>query len=234
MPATTNTLWTEEPEAPARGGARSLVTPTALALALGVALGAVGWKLQEPGGQVVVETLIVAGIGLGTAGVAWIVACFTPSRRGLWVFAILSALTSLAAGFWTFEFAMSASLVWTSATTRAAHDALARAERGPRGRLAGLSAHPCSTIQSGNIGPLRAPYRICADPPTHGKYVVSFFVVTRRSPGVLAFPNRGLVFTNVSEPAPDACARHLVGTWWTFVGSPTGDCPLGYQFHPGG
>lgn len=217
---------------------RRLVAASALALALGAVLGTVGWEMQDPGSQLLIEALVVAGIGLGICGLAWVVGCFTPARRGLWLFAVLGACASLAASIWTFEFALPASLAWDASATRAALSALVAAHRAPKGPD-GEPVEPCVGVSAGGVGPLAAPYRVCPTLLTHGRYDVTFYAAT--ASGGVALPTRGLAFTNLrpppaSNPFPDECSRHLTGAWWAFeqtVDRP-GTCPFGYQFHGGG
>jgi hypothetical protein len=239
VPPTTITGWPHDgDQLSPRRGRRRLVVPAALALALGAALGTVGWELQEPGGQLLIESLVVAGIGLGISGVAWVVACFVPARGGLWLFAVLGACASLLAAIWTFEFAMPASLSWDGSATQTALSALAAAHRAPKGPD-GEPVDPCLSVSAAGVGPLSPPYRVCTTLSTSRRYVVTFFAET--ASGGVAFPTRGLAFTNLlrppaGDPFPDECSRRLTGTWWAFeqtVGR-SGTCPFGYQFHGGG
>ena len=86
----------DNPEHPGPIRRRSIVA-IVLSVVVGMVLGYLGWVLPSPGGSLVVPTLNVLGVGLALAGCSWIVACFTPRRRGLWIFAVATGILSLLA-----------------------------------------------------------------------------------------------------------------------------------------
>ncbi len=184
-----------------------------------VVLGSLGWVLLDPGGSLAVPTLIVFGVGCAIAITYWIV-------TGSGSTAVALAAVTLAASVWTFALAIPASVVLDPSADAQAHAAFAQLASSPKSRY-GIPVHPCSTKVAGSVGPLDAPYRVCAVSSAEGHFVL----FTAIGP-----PARGLGFTDVGAATfLDECARHLVGQWWMFTArSPgTGDCPFGYQFHGG-
>lgn len=189
-------------------------------LPLAILLGYLGWVLPSPGGSLVVPTLVVFAIG-SIAGLAcWIVTGSTATT--------LAAVTiTIVASVWTFLFSLPATVSWGSNATAQAQEALVRLDSGPRSSV-GLPLHPCSTVVSGSVGGIDAPYRQCAVSTPQGHFVI-FTAVGQRT--------RGLTYTDVGAGTfQDQCTHHLIGEWWMFTGSTDGmgGCPIGYQFHGGG
>jgi hypothetical protein len=202
----------------------------ALSVVVGIVLGYLGWVLPSPGGSLIVPTLIVLGVGLALAGCSWIVACFAPHRRGLWVFAVATGILTLFAAAWTFWFSLPAAMWSDSGAVQQAQNALLKLRQEPTKN--GVPINHCWRIETGTIGPLSAPYEACA---TSTRVVGQPFVV-------VAFTSvessRGCVdYTNVGGGAAfyDSCYRHLVGPWWmtSLDRSGVGNCPIGYRFHGG-
>lgn len=196
----------------------------ATATLVGLVLGYLGWVLPIPGGSIVVPSLIVLGIGALIALGGFVLGCFRPRRRELWLFSIVAALLTLAASAWTFEFSLPARLAWDEGPTQQAQAVLAHLERAP-----GNAPRFCEEVTGWSIGPLKAPYRECALATSEGHIVLFSSTGT--------YPARGLGYTDVGAAAfPDECSRHLTSQWWMYVSdvSGIGNCPIGYRFHAGG
>jgi hypothetical protein len=150
----------DSPEQPGPIRRRSIVA-IVLSVFVAIILGYLGWVLPSPGGSLVVPALIVLGVGLALAGCSWIVACFTPRRRGLWKFAVVTGILSLLAAAWTFWFSLPAAMWSDSGAVQQAQNALIKLSREPTSSN-GVPINHCWRIQTGNIGPLSAPYQECA------------------------------------------------------------------------
>ena len=184
-----------------------------------VALASLGWMFLSPGGSLAIPTLIVLGVGCAIGIIYWIV-------TGSGTTAVALAAITLAASVWTFAFALPVSVELDPSADAQAHAAFVQLASSPRSKH-GIPVHPCSTKLEGNVGPLDAPYRVCAVSSPEGHFVL--FTVIGQSA-------RGLAFTDVGAATfLDQCSRHLIGEWWTFTGSTggIGGCPFGYQFHGG-
>jgi hypothetical protein len=217
-------IESDPPDVAAPGIRRNIVMGTGVALLVFVGLCCLGTRLQNPGRSLVLPALIVGGVGVVPAVISWIVACFRPQRRELWILSILFTVLAACSSFWTFDLAMPVSLIIDSSSTQRARAALT---------AVGSSHHfRCTTVESGSIGPLRPPFQMCAYPDTGGKYSVIFTALTSST-------DRGLSFTNFSTgDLQDQCSRHIEGEWWAFGGTTEvdnpGGCLIGYQFHGGG
>jgi len=179
-----------------------------------------GRDLLSPGGSLIIPTLIVFGIGCAIGITYWIV---TGSRAA----AVAFGAITVAASVWTFAVALPVTVVLDSGADAQADAAFARLAASPRSQY-GIPVHPCSEKLAGSVGPLDAPYRVCAISTPEGHFVL----FTARGQ-----PTRGLSFTDRGASTfPDECSRHLVGEWWMFIGiaGGTDDCPIGYEFHGGG
>ena len=90
--------------------------------------------------------------------------------------------------------------------------------------------HPCSSVGSGRIGPLNAPYKICAISTPEGHFVN--FTEEGATPEYgMSFTDRGpLTFS-------DECYRHLLGRWWEFrsadLSNPKAPCSGDWRFEGG-
>jgi hypothetical protein len=144
----------------------------------------------------------------------------------MWTFAVAVAACTVLAAVWTFEFSLPVAMALDGNATPAAERALLQVQHGPLSPR-GLPLHPCTTVETGSIGPLEAPYQECA--LSNPEIQVVRYSVTSAG-GV-----RGLVYTDIGAAAfPDQCFRHLVGQWWMFVGDASAiGCPWGYTFHGG-
>jgi len=193
---------------------------TAITTLAAIVLGYLGWVLPGPGGSLAVPTLIVAGIGCATGIACWMI---TGSRAT--AVAILGV--TVLASVWTFAFSLPASLLWSPDATAQATTALQQITSSPRNQF-GVPLQPCSTMTTGSVGPIDAPYRHCAVSTPEGHFVIF------TSAGLTG---RGLGYTDIGAATfPNECSRHLTGNWWMFTAdsSGTGGCPIGYQFHGGG
>ena len=206
---------------------------TQLAAVLAVAISALilfylGWVLPSVGGSLVVPTLIVLGTGVAFVLVIGLILRARASRTELIVLIVGSLVVVGAAAVWTFQFALPLAL-WTSGATAQARAALSQAARTPQGILETAPAQPCVNHTSGSVGPLRAPYSVCATSTPEGQFVT----FTSQSGGL------GYAEPGAENPYPDECVRHLYGNWSMFTdpsdsnGDP-GSCPIGYQFQDGG
>jgi hypothetical protein len=215
-PAGAETTWAR------RIGARGLL----VALPVLLVLGYLGWVLPSPGGSLLVPTAVVAAAGAAVAFVSWVVACFRPAWRNLWAFAVAVVACTALAAVWTFEFSLPVAMAWDTGATPSAQRTLLQAQHAPI-NAGGVPYLPCSTVETGSIGPLPAPYRVCAISSPEGHFVIYTAVGTS--------PVRGVAYTDVGAATfPDECSRHLVGPWWMFVGGASGSgCPFGYRFHGG-
>jgi hypothetical protein len=216
------------PEAEAQPSQRSGKWGLLGALPVGFVLGYLGWVLPSPGGSLAVPTAIVGAVGAAAAGVAWVVACFRPSWRDLWAFAVTTLVLTVLAVVWTFQFSLAAAMAWDLHATPSAKSFLLQVQRGPH-HANGVPVDPCTTVPTGSIGPLHAPYQECAVSSPEGHFVLFTAIGTG--------PVRGLGYTDGGAATfQDECSRHLVGQWWMFVqeSSGTGLCPFGYRFHGGG
>lgn len=121
-----------------------------------------------------------------------------------------------------------ASLGPSSTATRTAKAILFRMNHGDLERTVPLQ--PCSLVHSGTIGPLKAPYKVCAISTAEGHFV-NFI-------GVGGSPEHGISFTDRgAETFLDQCYEHLVGKWWAFraanLSNPAAPCPAPWRFHGG-
>jgi hypothetical protein len=220
----------DKPEHPGPVRHRSIVA-IVLSVVVGIVLGYLGWVLPSPGGSLVVPALIVLGVGLALAGCSWIAACFTPRRRSLWIFAIASGILSVLAAAWTFWFSLPAAMWSDSGAVQQAQNTLIKLSQEPTSAN-GVPVNHCWRIETGNIGPLSAPYQECAiSTRLSGK---PFVVVSFKS---LTSSQGSINYTNISDGSAfyDSCYRHLIGRWWmtSFDRSGVGNCPIGYRFHGG-
>ena len=184
-----------------------------------IVLGSLGRVLLNPGGSLAIPTLIVLGVG-GAIGITyWIV-------TGSGTTAVALAAITLAASVWTFAIALPVSVALDSSANSQAHAAFVQLASAPRSRY-GIPVHPCSTKLEGSVGPLDAPYRVCAVSSPEGHFVL--FTVIGQSARGLGITDRG------AATFLDECSRHLIGEWWMFTGRTrgTGGCPFGYQFRGG-
>ena len=171
------------------------------------------------------------GVELVLAGCSWIVACFTPSRRGLWIFAVATGIFSALAASWTFWFSLPAAMWSDSGAVHQAQNALIKLSREPKNSY-GVPINHCWRIETGDIGPLSAPYQECAiSTRVSGKAFVEVSLTSVRS------SNDSVDYTNSGDGSAflDSCYRHLIGPWWMASSdrSGVGNCPIGYQFHGG-
>ena len=117
----------------------------------------------------------------------------------------------------------------SSAATRTAKTILYNLNHGDL-RMTALPAPRCITVRSGHVGPLKAPYRICATSTAEGHFV-NFVAVG-------ASPEYGISFTDRGpETFLDECYVSLLGDWWEFrfanSSNPATPCPSGWRFHGG-
>lgn len=206
----------------ADGGRLHLLVAFAPAIVtlVAIGLGYLGWVLPSPGGSLVAPTLVVFGIGCVAGIVCWIII-------GSWATTIAVFGITVVASVWTFSFSLPASVAWDSNATSQAQSALQHLASSPRNRYE-VPLRPCSTIVTGSVGPIAAPYQECAVSTPEGHFVI--FTSAE-------LPDRGLGYTDIGAATfPDECSRHLTGEWWMFTrdSSGTGGCPIGYQFHGGG
>jgi hypothetical protein len=191
---------------------------TAVVALVTFVLGYLGWVLPSPGRSVIIPTLIVAGIGCAVGLMFWII---TGDGTGTIALVAVAAVASV----WTWSFSLPASLTWASNATHQAQSALSRLAS----TSTGDHGQQCADIRTGQLGPMRAPYRQCAGFTMSGDYVV--FTAAGQTTRGLAYTDRG------GATFEDECSRHLVGKWWMFTAETSqtsGDCPIGYQFHGGG
>lgn len=204
-----------------RGQAIALI----LAVLIGIALGLAGWMLPSYGGSLVVPTAIVFGMGAALSLGGGVLASFRPRRFGdLWLFTFAVAVFTLLASFWTFAFALPASLEWDSTATHQAQLTLAHLAQKAKD---GVVVVPCVVVGDGSVGTLQAPYQECAIYTPEGHFL------NYTSP---ATPDQGLAYTDRGAATfLVSCSRQLVGKWWMFAPSDggLGGCPFGYQYHGG-
>lgn len=228
-------VWAESavhPPLPAEhtGPPRAAWTVLALAiLVIGIFLGYLGWLLPVPGASLLYPSCIVFGVGVAIAIVGWVIGALrkTDTRRVVGFSFVVVAL-SVAATVWTLDFSLPAAVTLPSGPLQQARAALSRAEHGPKNQV-GSPLRPCRVVTSGAVGPIGAPYRVCAlwTDPTH--------MVTLSAVG----SHGGLAYLDGPSSAayfPDECSRRLTGSWWMYT-TPTngiGSCPVGYSFHGGG
>jgi hypothetical protein len=196
-----------------------LITAGTLAVTA-IVLAWLGWTLLSPGGSLVIPTLIVFGVGCAISITYWIV-------TGSGAAAVALIVITVAASVWTFAIALPVAVVLDPSADSQANAAFTQLAASPRSQY-GIPMHPCSAKLAGSVGPLDAPYRICAVSSPEGHFVL--FTALGQTARGLGFTDRG------AATFPDECSRHLTGAWWMFTGttSGTGDCPIGYQFHGGG
>lgn len=197
---------------------------------IGIALGVLGTVLVTPGQSLAVPTAIVGAVGGGIVLVSWVVASFRSGRQAGWMLAVGSAVVTVLACLWTFEFALPAAIKWSNATEQA-EEVLDRLQHSPQNFHGTVPLQPCTVHATGSVGPLAAPYKECAvwTPVGHG---VTYVSDNPNASGGLVYTDRPSAFF------ADGCQRHLVGKWWMFApstdsnGDP-GTCYLGYMFHGG-
>lgn len=112
----------------------------------------------------------------------------------------------------------------------ATHTAEATLHNLSHGDLTATGAASCSTVRTGHIGPLAAPYSVCPRSTAEGHFV-NFTAI-----GVS--PKYGISFTDRGpETFLDECYVHLLGQWWEFraanLSNPADPCPGGWTFHGG-
>lgn len=203
----------------------------AAVVVIGIGLGTLGNELVTLGKSLAVPTAIVAGVGGGIVLVAWVVASFRAGRQAGWIFAVGIAVVTVLACLWTFELALPVSLEWSDATAQA-QGVLDQLQHSAENVHGTVPPQPCVVHDAGSVGPLSAPYKVCAvwTPVGHG---VTFIANNSSASGGLVYTDRPSAFF------ADECERHLVGNWWMFApptdsnGDP-GSCSIGYQFHGGG
>ena len=203
------------------GGLHLPVAVTSAIVALvAIGLAYLGWVLPSPGGSLVVPTSVVLGIGCAAGIACWII-------TGRWATTAAVLGVTVLAAVWTFSFSLPARIAWDSNATSQAQTALQHLASSPRNPY-GVPLRPCSTMGTGSVGPIDAPYRECAVSTPEGHFVI--FTAAELT-------GRGLGYTDIGAATfPDECSRHLTGEWWMFTreSSGTGGCPIGYQFHGGG
>jgi hypothetical protein len=203
---------------------------TELVAVAGVALilGYLGWILPTVGGSLLLPTIIVVGVGVALAATGALIARkFRRPTGRIKVFVVGAAIATTLAGIWAFQFSLPVAL-WSSNATTEAQAALSALGHSATDRNGVAPNAPCSTHDTGSLGPLEAPYREYATWTPEGHFVT--FTGTH---------SQGVGYTNVGATTfPDQCARHLFGDWWMFVGSNNpsepGQCPIGYRFQGGG
>ena len=116
----------------------------------------------------------------------------------------------------------------TSQATRYAETLLFKLNDGDLKRTVPLQ--PCSFVSSGTMGPLTAPYRVCAVSTAEG-HIVNFVAIGRPPTHGITFTDRG------SETFLDSCYMHLVGSWYAFqaanLSNPAAPCNAPWKFHGG-
>jgi hypothetical protein len=216
----------DEAESPASSH-RGTTVAIILVVVVGIFLGYMGWVLPSPGGSLITPTLIVFGTGAAIAIGSWLLASLRPQRRELWAFAIGIIVLTLTASVWTFQFSLPAHMAWDSTATPRAKAFLFGLNHGNLNMT--VPSQPCTTVTTGSIGPLNAPYRQCPISTAEG-HVVTFLKLGESGKGI-SFTDRG------PDTFLDICYRHLVGQWYMFTNggltNPSAPCPFGYQFHGG-
>jgi hypothetical protein len=200
----------------------------AAAVAIGIALGALGTALVTPGQSLAVPTAIVAAAGGGIVLVSWVAASFRTGRQAGWTLAVGAAIVSVLACLWTFEFALPAAIEWSNATAQA-QEVFNQLQHSPQNFRGTVPPQPCVARSSGSVGPLAAPYKECAVWTPVG-HAVTFVASSPNAPSGLVYTDRPSAFF------ADECERHLVGMWWMFTSSTDssgdpGTCYFGYRFH---
>jgi hypothetical protein len=115
-----------------------------------------------------------------------------------------------------------------SAPTRSTKAILFRLNHGDLGET--VPVHPCRLVRSGGIGPLNAPYKVCAISTAEGHFV-NFIAIGRT-------PEQGITYTD-RGPATflDECYMHITGRWWEFraadLSNPSAPCSGPWHFHGG-
>lgn len=93
-----------------------------------------------------------------------------------------------------------------------------------------VPAHPCRSVRFGSIGPLSAPYKICATSTAEGHFV-NFIAIGKSPEQGISYTDRG------PETFLDECYMHLTGKWWAFraadLSNPVAPCSGPWQFHGG-
>ena len=89
---------------------------------------------------------------------------------------------------------------------------------------------PCSTVKSGAVGPLQAPYKVCATSTAEGHFV-EYIALTGSLLHGVSFTDRG------PETFLDECYQHLIGQWWSWqaanLENPATPCTGAWHFHGG-
>jgi len=182
------------------------------AVAIGFVARYVGWTLVTPGASLVLTCVIVAAIPLIGLLVGWRWLRSPGDRTTRRLFVTATAVSGIAAVWWTYAFAMPAAMAWDTSATPQAQDALTGVP---------VNRTQCIAVMRGSIGPLRAPYNRCATSASLASSVVYYYAMS--GPRTDADPYRGLVFTE--GPASgllDECVRHLTGGWYAFTADPSG------------
>jgi hypothetical protein len=205
-------------------------------LPLAALLGYLGFVLPTPGVSLAYPAVVILGVGSAAAIGSLLLAGRQPrlaSARDIPItsrkrdsvvktFAIVAGLITVAATVWTIELGMPASLEWSSGATTQAESVLARVSRSPQ-VSAGVPRKPCLYFDSGQVGPVHAPYTACAVLTSDGGFVT---FVSQGASG-------GIEYIKAGTPGfEDQCYRRLVGDWYSFGAEPgaLGECPFGYRY----
>lgn len=89
---------------------------------------------------------------------------------------------------------------------------------------------PCSVVKSGAVGPLLAPYKVCAVSTAEGHIV--------RYTALIGSPRHGVSYSDRGpESFLDECYQHLTGKWWEWqeanLEDPASPCTGSWHFHGG-
>jgi hypothetical protein len=91
-------------------------------------------------------------------------------------------------------------------------------------------SHSCSDVRSGAVGPLRAPYKVCAISTAEG-HIVLYIAMSGSTMHGISFTDRG------SGTFLDQCYKHLTGQWWAWqaanLNEPASPCTGAWHFHGG-
>ncbi len=189
----------------------------AVAILVGLVEGLVGWELQSPGGSLAIPCLKVGVIAVSVLLVGTWLLGRLEQKRACRAFVAASVCFGVVAVWWTYAFALPAAMAWDAGATPMATSSLIGAP---------ANGSRCTTINSGSIGPMQAPFTQCASNASTGP-VVFYGAVSNQDEG-LAFVEGSMRDTLGGY----ACVRHLVGEWWAWQNAGT-NCHLGYNFVPG-
>jgi hypothetical protein len=205
------------PSPPVLGTRKSKLLLIVATTAACLVAGTVSWLLVQPGEGLLwplAMDLLIAAL-FGTAYREMLLRSGRAGRIRVMSMIVGLAVVSM---LWTYFGVLPASVNFDSAAATVARTEVAQRAQG------------CRLVESGSVGLLGAPYKICTNISSAGSMVMFATPDLHRGYAYIVGQLGSAWF-------PDQCARHLIGSWWAFFNVPAtmvNGCPLGYSLHGGG